>query len=1162
MHLEFLLEDDIFKNSARRTLPLLGVIAILIALIVVPIYNTQSANAAFDGGVGTPASPYLIATCDQLFEIDDVSGNLTASYYITQNLDCQNTDIGVIGRDAVFTGSLDGRNHTISNIFISDSDAKGGLFSEANGASFKNFTLEDVSIACGTDCGSLVGYAINTSIINVAVTGTVNGQSNVGGIVGRGVLLGFDHVASHVGVSGSQGQKVGGILGDANLATISDSYSDGSVFAFDIGGGFYGAAINSRIVRSYSAASVSSGNGLVGGFAGSFSGTGNVNTGAQVVDSFVVGSISSSAPKGFFGISDDDDNVTNSYWDIDSTGAPFCGTGDTACFPITAEPGRWYNTSEIAPLDEWDFDKVWQISGGVNGGALPVLQTGLLSPQAPLNLVASVGHPDSFSSVALSWDQPESNGLDTDDYVVYYREHGSGPYTSESHPDTQNGFSLVQTGLLPQTEYDFYVRASNEAGESIASNIITFTTSALNNYAIANCDDLQGMQNDLDGIYTVVNLVNCQQFNLPDGFTPIGSTQNPFTGTLDGNEQGIVAVSAGEVGGTNQGLFAETDGATIKDLTVSQFHISGKFNIGGLIGTAHDTSIDNVYSFSQNIDVEDDDSIYAGGIVGLLADGSSLTNSTSEQATVRGNSSMGGAVGSCDTSTIDGLEIIDSFVSAYATKDSAAIGGAIGSSLLCTVTNSFALTTTTIGYRSVGGFIGDDNLSSFDNVHTSGSVQGIDATFQTSFNKNESIGGLAGRTASTTFIDSFSFNSVKGLEASTESLGGFVGTLTNSSVDRAYSSGNVIGNETNGVANKVGGFVGSNTNGHIYDAFASGSISGDGAVGGFAGQITNGDVQRAYSSGSLSGSPIESGGFVGSLNSGALVNIFTTSFVDQSSSSMIGAIAGMFHFQGATTFTNAYFDITRTGVSNCSGNDSDQACTGVNATSTQEDYFENNRSNPPLNNWNFDNIWYYNNVGLPTLFAGDHQGAEPTTTTTEPETSTTDAPVTTRRNTVVDAPLTTAEETTTTIDPKKEKIAQAFAGTFDEKTTKTVVVDDKDIIDVPYNGKNGPATTRVTIEKVEGNKVTISYSYDGADFTVTLMKGATIELDFDGDGKSDVSATVNSTENGKAKITFKKLTQVQNESDDVASSYTWLVLIFGVLIGATIAWFVVNKNKK
>lgn len=134
--------------------------------------------------------------------------------------------------------------------------------------------------------------------------------------------------------------------------------------------------------------------------------------------------------------------------------------------------------------------------------------------------------------------------------------------------------------------------------------------------------------------------------------SPIGTSENPFRGTINGN---LVTLS-----GLNHPLVAYAEDAIIKNVILDNVSISGGTNVGAICSQATgDTRIYNCGVLATGSTVETDDdgyttiincgstisgSGYVGGIVGLL-DGSSRVINCFSYANVSGGSHVGGIVG-------------------------------------------------------------------------------------------------------------------------------------------------------------------------------------------------------------------------------------------------------------------------------------------------------------------------------------------------------------------------------------------------------------------------------------------------------------------------------------------------------------------------------------
>ena len=138
----------------------------------------------------------------------------------------------------------------------------------------------------------------------------------------------------------------------------------------------------------------------------------------------------------------------------------------------------------------------------------------------------------------------------------------------------------------------------------------------------------------------------------------IGTPENPFRGTIDGN---LVTLS-----GLDHPLVGYAEGAIIKNVILDNVNISSGTNVGAICGEAKgDTRIYNCGVLATNSTAVTDDkgytsisycsssvtgSNYVGGIVGLL-DGSSRVINCFSYANVNGGSEAGGIVGHNNVAT-------------------------------------------------------------------------------------------------------------------------------------------------------------------------------------------------------------------------------------------------------------------------------------------------------------------------------------------------------------------------------------------------------------------------------------------------------------------------------------------------------------------------------
>jgi len=173
---------------------------------------------------------------------------------------------------------------------------------------------------------------------------------------------------------------------------------------------------------------------------------------------------------------------------------------------------------------------------------------------------------------------------------------------------------------------------------------------------ISSWEDLQDINTNattLDGDYELATNLDLNSTgyspyasssaNSGEGWIPIGTETDPFTGTFDGQNHIISDVFI-DRGGTNQGLFGYISGASIEKLGVIDFDISGAINIGTLVGRSVASSvIDECYASGGSVTAT---SWRVGGLVGYNYGSSNtkISNSYAE-VTVEGGGSAGGLVG-------------------------------------------------------------------------------------------------------------------------------------------------------------------------------------------------------------------------------------------------------------------------------------------------------------------------------------------------------------------------------------------------------------------------------------------------------------------------------------------------------------------------------------
>ncbi|MFA9423172.1 MAG: GLUG motif-containing protein [Sedimentibacter sp.] len=153
--------------------------------------------------------------------------------------------------------------------------------------------------------------------------------------------------------------------------------------------------------------------------------------------------------------------------------------------------------------------------------------------------------------------------------------------------------------------------------------------------------------------------------------------------------------------------------------------------------------------------------------------------------------------------------------------------------------------------------------------------------------------------------------SLEGVVKGLGNHGGLVGQSSgpDALIDGCYTTGEVSTLESTGTLNYVGGLVGRTANSSVIsNSFSSSDVSGDNTVGGLVGLVFNSSIEKSYALGDVSGST-KLGGIVGWANgtsdSGTTIeDIYYQGKITSSGDTLVGGVAG---FGSYTTVENGYF---------------------------------------------------------------------------------------------------------------------------------------------------------------------------------------------------------------------------------------------------------------
>ena len=365
-------------------------------------------------------------------ELQNITNHLGEDFYLSQDIDCTGVDFSPIGSGAdQYIGTFNGNGHAITGLVIHrpgddnvglfsattnanihdviidgnvvGSHTVGGLIGGANGSTTVDNVTSHMTVVGNDDStggliGEVNGYENDyASVTNSTATGSINGFTNVGG------LIGFSSYATFTGDSATgevvgNGDSAGGLVGDAGRTDISESFATGTVSTTGVrGGGLVGRLVEADISDSYATGDVSmpdlfyagglvgamdaasversyatghvSGYGIIGGLVGYIA---NPST---IADSFTTSIVTTNEihfdevyTNGFVGTDFyGSSTLTNNFYNADN-GKPCAIDNDTNTITsdgctgvsITSNPDRFKVVTD-APVSSWDMTDIWLI---------------------------------------------------------------------------------------------------------------------------------------------------------------------------------------------------------------------------------------------------------------------------------------------------------------------------------------------------------------------------------------------------------------------------------------------------------------------------------------------------------------------------------------------------------------------------------------------------------------------------------------------------------------------------------------------------------------------------------------------------------------------------------------------------------------------------------
>ncbi|SDL45956.1 filamentous hemagglutinin family N-terminal domain-containing protein [Geoalkalibacter ferrihydriticus] len=580
-----------------------------------------------------------------------------------------------------FKGNFDGLGRTVDGLFINRPDTNGvGLFGVAMDSSIANIGLTNVNVTGGDFVGGLAGGLFFSRIGGSYATGNVTGNDGVGGLVGALALSTISESYARANVTGNEG--IGGLAGVLVVSAISKNYAMGNVTGNLMVGGLVGGAEYSAIENSYAQVTITGADkGGSGENHAEFGGLVGHLVDSSVADSYAVGQIlhASDAENvgGLIGTNmmyvdaetpvprSDNDNITNSFWDMQASGH------------TTSAGGIGKTTAEMrdsSTYGNWD-SSIWSFVDGTT-----VEGYGLSTPY--LTHVTTSAHRDDMLSTlfASGWGNADA------------------AYTITDWTQLQNINVVANKG--------FHFLLSNDLGTETAgynTEVGTFV------------DGVLTLANDGHGWSPIAPYIEGSTMENSDG----------FMGHFDGGEHTIDGLATDQ--DVLAGLFGTFKGGSVENLRLTNVSVNGTELAGVLAGmvVAWD---DSVRFESITIDGGSVEGGSAGGLLGFALGFQEISIlNVHTDVTVVGQNGVGGVAGMLFMGArVDKSSSAGTVTAGESDWDDAYAGGLIGAAWNSTISNSYSTSTVTATGNGVGGLVGELMESDIDNSYATGDVVGAE----------------------------------------------------------------------------------------------------------------------------------------------------------------------------------------------------------------------------------------------------------------------------------------------------------------------------------------------------------------------------------------------------------------------------------------------------
>ena len=523
-----------------------------------------------------------------------------------------------------YAAVFEGNGHTISNLFINRPSSNDvGLFGAIRVTSeVRRVGLDGVNVTGQYYTSSLVGSAYG-SIRSSYSNGSVAGQAYVGGLAGYISGGGIGVSYSNAAVTASA-KPAGGLAGyNNNNSTITASYATGAVTATRDVGGLVGENAGT-IIASYATGAVD-GTTNVGGLVGVSAGTGTIT------DSYWDVTTS--------GIADDSDAATGVGKTTSELQSPTVyGSGAAIYAAWNVDVDNTDNDNDLTTNvdDPWDFG---------TGSQYPALKADFDGDGSPSS--GEFGQQKRSAPVLnVDYDADDNGLIEVSNLAqlnaIRWDRNGDGSVSPGDQANYDLAFPTPAPGMgCKETDHD---------GDANTANQPTCTGYELT-------ADLDFDTHGNDGAVTAADV---DYWDSGKGWSPIGSESAPYMAVFDGGRHTIAnlfinrptsnMVNFSDANKSNYvGLFASLmSPGEIRHLRLTGVSVTGRANVGAVVGHITMGKVSHVSSTGAVTAVGSSagDGQKAGGLVGSTGTVAAVIEYSYSTATVTaGDDYAGGLIG-------------------------------------------------------------------------------------------------------------------------------------------------------------------------------------------------------------------------------------------------------------------------------------------------------------------------------------------------------------------------------------------------------------------------------------------------------------------------------------------------------------------------------------